>query len=62
MAARRCRHLLGRALGDDAPAPSRAAQRRIEATQSREVTSFPSVHFSPSRSSIVSVSLSSDQP
>ena len=35
------------------PAPSRAAQRRIDATTSSAVTAAPSENFSPSRSSNV---------
>src|SRR5215472_421126 len=44
------------------PPPSRAAQRLSEGTMSAVVTSVPSVHFSPSRSSKVQVSLSSETP
>ena len=44
------------------PPPSRAAQRRIEATTSSAVTAAPSENFSPSRSSNVWVSLSSETP
>jgi hypothetical protein len=44
------------------PPPSRAAQRRIEATTSSDVTAAPSENFNPSRSSNVWVSLSSETP
>ena len=40
--------------------PSRAPQRRIEATQSAAVTGAPSCHASPSRSRNVQVIPSSD--
>jgi len=44
------------------PPPSRTAQRFSEGSTSAVVTAVPSVHFKPSRSSKVQVSLSSDRP
>src|SRR6185312_3473615 len=44
------------------PEPERTAHRRRLGTISAEVTAVPSLHFSPSRSSNVQVSLSSDDP